>query len=332
MKNNLKRDFNKPKNDKGLAFTTMVDAIKAQRRDLKRKTFYVASHGNSSMTLLAGDEVFKSGRYHGCWDYAVEKEQYVLPLLENLDMPVPKLTTVGNGTQFIGMTKMPGTPLSRVFNDLSQKERNRLAFDIAAVKKKLEYGVSYKALRAYDVVRHQPVYGEGLLRRSRTMMGRDDVKGVLKSNGLYNHLNDYLDRVDARDPVAVHGDMHDNNLLIDPKTKTLTGVIDFGSLYLSILPEHEFHGMRNQQRFASYSSEKQYTLSFVNTLQREYAAVSDIIDYKDILCYKLIYEMEKWSTNRDAPWTKPRHEGYSQVMNKIQKIGPKILAQSKVIL
>lgn len=322
----LKTEFNKLDKFYKAEKDALIAAIRKERPDLKRKQFYQAANGNSCLTLMAGNEIFKSGKW-SYWEDSIEIEGIILPMLENYSLPVPKITIVGKEYQFLGMTRMPGVTLSTVFNQLTQPERMDLAKDIAHFKQGLEEADFYEKLEDLDAMEKRTSSGRSFCYNAKKTLDFPGVKEILEKSELYEDLTHYLEGLAERDPVIIHGDLHNKNILVDPKTKKLSGIVDFGSIHATITPEHEFFSMRHLPKYGSNRRDKLYDADFVNLLQKEYCKASKLTVGQDRFRYALLYAIEQSSNNFEAPWVTPGGEDHELIMKKIQKIGPKILAK-----
>lgn len=133
--------------------------------------------GANSLVIFIGDEVFKTPRHADYMD-GFDDERKVLQQLAGAGLPIPKVTHVGQGFVFYGMTRTPGDVLGYKFAPHFTLEEQR---DLAK--------------QVVDVV----------IRIAQATM---------KENGQF----------------LMHNDLHPENIMIDPATKKLTGIIDFGQM------------------------------------------------------------------------------------------------------
>lgn len=132
--------------------------------------------GNCSYTIFIGDEVFKGPSHTGAV-YSFSDEFELLQQLGGADLPIPRVTCVGQDTAFYGMTRLPGVQLSRDFMDTwAPDEINQLAKDMAAF-----------------------------------------IVGMAEA---------LPEQAGGR--KLIHDDLQAKNILIDPETRRLSGIIDFG--------------------------------------------------------------------------------------------------------
>ena len=156
----------------------LVEAILRERPDLAGKEISVPPDGNISYTVFIGDEVFQAPTQ----SISVERHSFdrgyeMMQSLEGSGLPVPKVTYVGQETDFYGMTRIPGVVLKDVLDTFTYEDKVQLGKDIA------------------------------------------------------KFIVDLAEALPARDGNFVHHfDLNGGNILVDPETKKLTGVVDFGGV------------------------------------------------------------------------------------------------------
>lgn len=166
----------------------ILDAILSERPDLQGKPVYFPGQGQKAHTIIIGDEVFKGPRHpDGEWLDDYKTECSFLKTLENSGLKIPKITTIGEGFLFVGMTRMPGIEMPNVH---SQK----------------------------------------LTEAEQLLLAKDLVEFVIE-------MAHALPPKDGR--FAMHDDLWNANILIDPDTKRLSGVIDFGKVAYKTADEWE---------------------------------------------------------------------------------------------
>lgn len=172
-----------------------LEAIFAERPDLRDQHAYFPGQGQKAHTVIIGDEVFKGPRRpDGEYRDDFETECKYLQVLEKSGLPVPRVTAVGKDFLFVGMTKVPGVEMPSVFSSgLHQTQQQQLAKD------------------------------------------------------LVNFVVEMAQALPPRDGrFLMHDDLWNANILIDPDTKRLSGVIDFGKVaYKSAAewaPMYDFQG------------------------------------------------------------------------------------------
>ncbi len=280
----LKKDFAQAvKRAESMSSNAFLDAILEERPDLREKVKSGAvkpvfpGQGFSAYTVIVGDEVFKTSQGYA-WPgietkdliLGIEREHDLLQYLQDSELPMPKLTYTGRKLSFFGMTRLQGETLNRWDVDgLAPDDKRQLAKDIAtfcadlanavpaddAVKMNLdaspaEVMFDAKQLRAdMDSARARKLFGE-------------------RYDFFKKAVDDYIDYREKNpataEKVLMHCDLKDGNMLWNPETKRLTGVIDFG---LSHLTSVESGFKKLYEKFPA---------DFTDMVLEEYAALQSI--------------------------------------------------------
>lgn len=186
-------------------------------------------------------------RFAGPESHRVERAAYAL--LDSSDLPVPELLHSGElypeatgwKWPYLILSRLSGIPYAEVGDALPARARLRLAREVGEFLRRLH------AL---------PLGGDGVLagawerfhallrRRRREAPGEYRQKGYLSQEAL-GQVPDFL----PSDPTAlipadqapafVHGDLHSEHLLVDPREGRLRGVLDFTDGYAGD-PRYDF--------------------------------------------------------------------------------------------
>lgn len=215
---------------------------------------YFPEQGNSAYTVIVGgkvtrEEVFKAPRVDNIPDDGfkapsikdrvkqIELEGNILRHLKGRGLPVPELTCKGKETVFIGMTRMKGVELNSVVLDrMDKREKRQFAKDIAGFISGFEKAISAQDAKllgfredALTAMEMKPEDSQRALADPAVVevLGNDadfcrDMQAVFEKR----YEKEYRDVPQ----VASHGDLHFDNILYDPETKRLSGVIDFGGV------------------------------------------------------------------------------------------------------
>jgi aminoglycoside phosphotransferase (APT) family kinase protein len=164
----------------------------------------------------------------------VSVEVQLLKALENkITLPIPKVVYYSKDDYIFGYKKIPGVPLFReIYMQLTPAEKKQFANDFAQFLCELHTRIPLVAARNIAV--------------PFTTIRLTDADWPLKPAELQHKLSpkiepslqatfntfikEYQRIVQSSQPVmVVHNDLHSDNILIDPKTKRLSGIIDFTS-------------------------------------------------------------------------------------------------------
>ena len=250
----------------------LIEAIKLERPDLKDAMFYSPSYGHSSHTLFVGDEVFKGPTGAGdMMDF--RKECRIMTGLKGQNLPVPELTTMGEKAPFYGMKRVQGVVLSEIMGQMTEPEKNQLACDMASFV--VGFGKAFeKDAPDYNYLKENA-------RKAVQAMASDTARQIFGNDYEWckKEVTDYAARVDARGVMMMHGDLHTENILVDPVTKKMVAVIDFG---ITEYRHPEIDHVLVQSTFDDKFSKKVWG---------EYVRQQTGTDIKDFECNKFCYKL-----------------------------------------
>lgn len=276
-----------PEDEAGRKKPGPLEAVLAERPDLKGRPYHSPEEGSSADVIVFNDdgEVFKvrkSGTAAG-----LKQEIGILKHLEDRDLPAPRLTTVTSDGSMFGMTKTSGVCLSpERLAAMTQNEQQAIARDIADFIYKMAQGFTHKdaadlgidrqkARDAWGACANPSATAEALHHpRMQENLGRN--KNTI--NGL---VQGYMGTLPDRKRVVMHMDLNSGNIFIDPDTKKMTGVIDFGEVGY-VPPEQGFINMA-----------KTYPKPFIERVCGEYSRLSgQDVTYKNIAVAGLARDIE----------------------------------------
>ncbi len=260
-----------------------LDAILEERPDLKEKVKSGAikavfpGQGFSAHTAIVGDEVFKTAK---CYPWpgietkdlilGIEREHDLLQYLQDAELPMPKLTYTGRKLSFFGMTRLQGAVLSSWdVESLAPDDKRQLAKDIATFCADLA-----NAVPADDAVKmHLDVSPAEVMfdaKQVRAEMDSPCARALFgaRYDFFKKAVDDYIDYREKNPETAakilMHCDLKEGNILWNPETKRLTGVIDFGLSHLTVV-ESGFKKLYEK-----------YPADFTDMVLEEYAALQSI--------------------------------------------------------
>ena len=206
----------------GSSKNDFLDAILRERPDLRHELAYFPGQGRRAHTVFIGDEVFKTPKeWYG---FNFDEEYATLQRLEGQGLPVPEVTCVGKEFVFYGMTRLPGNMLTwDALEEMGHKARMDLAKEIAAFCVKLSEAVSEADARNLEAMA---------------------PKGYAHDDERY----------------FMHADLAGRNVLYDPVTKKLSGIVDFGGSRFTDLNDG----------FVNVRDDEQYPEDFKEEIFAEY--------------------------------------------------------------
>lgn len=227
---------------KAYSRNALIEAVGDVRPDLKDQPVLIPSQGRSAHVILYEYEAFKAPR---CADDLprFQRESRIFEHLQARELPIPEMTCKNENPAFFGMERLHGIALERrMVSSAQPKEQQKLANDIAKFMQGLD-----KAFDAND---------KQTLLSARDMAWLDHLQPIetLKDRSNYHlfehvaatcveEMLTYEERTLTRPKVAVHNDLNEGNILVDPKTRRLEGILDFDSVSVSV-PEASLMGLR----------------------------------------------------------------------------------------
>ncbi|GMU19808.1 MAG: hypothetical protein AMXMBFR12_09990 [Candidatus Babeliales bacterium] len=162
-------------------------------------------------------------------------EVQLLKTLENkIVLPIPKVIYYSKDDYVFGYKKIPGVLLSReIYMQLTPAEKNQFVDDFAQFLCELHTSIPLVAARniavPFTTIRltdaDWPLRPEALQAKLASSVTDKTLQELFD-----RFIIDYQRVVQSNQPLmVVHNDLHSDNILFDPKTKKLSGIIDFTS-------------------------------------------------------------------------------------------------------
>jgi len=144
-------------------------------------------------------------------------------------VPEPIFSEVSLETQFIGYRKITGESLSLYFDKATDKEKNRLAKQIATFLSDL-HPLRLSTLKRLERKELQNAYRREWMHFYRRVKDfcykrMTNSQSVWVDELFEQFLSD--EENFAFEPVLIHGDFDTSNILVNPDTFYITGIIDF---------------------------------------------------------------------------------------------------------
>jgi aminoglycoside 2''-phosphotransferase len=205
-----------------------------------RSATAIVGHGqNNAVLLVNGDTIFRFPLYPQGITRLEQLVRFLRIVARSVSLSVPNPMYVAlddpvPGRAFVGYPRIPGEPLSRELFEARPNEsvRQFLVDQLAAFLKQLHAIPPEQILP--DEVRAFDPYSEWehLYRRIRLKLFSAMRSGA--RDAVARHFEAFL--ADPRNrsirPALVHADFGTSNILFDPVTNQISGVIDFDSAHL----------------------------------------------------------------------------------------------------
>lgn len=255
-----------------VSIATMIDDIVAVRPDLKDEMFYIPAHGITSLTVMTVREVFKAPKTSGFKAY-LKREYERLQALQGKGLPIPVVTCVGDDMAFYGMTRLPGVWASEVVDKMNKQKREKLGKAIGTFMHVVADTFSrpphddwhYESDNIHAVEDNLEIY--------KDRIGKEFDFCKREIGILADHLRD-------KDPVLMHDDLHMRNILINPDTLQISGIVDFGDLK----PYHA-----EQRLFIKGGGHRRHDIE--KAAWHEYARLHEGVDVRDRYRFNLYHDI-----------------------------------------
>lgn len=160
------------------------------------------------------------------------KEIEALPILQTkLEIQIPNFEYVGKNNSFVGYPKIEGEFLTKeLFDSFTETEQDKIQKSLAdflqtvhnqKVEEFIKCGVEIQDLRA----EYKSDF-ENINKFVFPLISAKDAEFISKQFRQYLETEDNF----SFQPVLLHNDLSPDHILIDPKTKKLIGIIDFGDI------------------------------------------------------------------------------------------------------
>jgi len=192
-------------------------------------------HGTYNVYLVNGEFIFRFPSRFLPTDEKIALVQQELSTLQELKkqiswrVPEPIFSEVSLETQFIGYHKIPGESLSPHFDRTSKEEKKTLAKQVAAFLSELH------PLKIGTVKQQEPQELLSAYQREWSYFYKRVrnfcYKRMTNSQAVWvdDLFNQFLSDESnfTFEPVLIHGDFDTSNILVNPDTFEITGIIDF---------------------------------------------------------------------------------------------------------
>jgi hypothetical protein len=278
------------------------------RPDLKGK-LCVFTMGNYGIVRIFENEVIKEPRIFLGEKNDFSQEINNMEAIKEAGISfAPNLLSTSRDKSFYSMQKMPGVKLSGVFDQLSPIQKNAIAEEIANCKLDIEKKLEKRNLLVSS--------DDNLFKRAEAQLQLPDTKADIEKygTGIYEILVEYVSDFHKRKPIAVHGDLHDENILVEPSTVNISGIVDWASTKKNRAYEEELY------RLSTYSYAKEIDYKFSQNILDIYCDKKQIDCKKtDLACF-IIAERLNFCDYGDQ-----KYNVYSKVVDALKLCSEPIL-------
>lgn len=217
------------------------DILENIQRELPRlgDPMKMPTQGRCGWTFIFENEVVKApmearlhSTNHDLFGISFNQEYKTLQHIDGHGLPVPKVTHVGEKAAFFSMTKLQGEPLAVSSKEFFKSPTPRDSTALATGMAKFIDGLA-RALSVNDALQ------KGLIDHGAPAVTPQSLKEALDTDILKSIFGDkaekltpilcaYAVALDDKKKIMMHMDLNMGNVLIDQKTGTLSGILDFG--------------------------------------------------------------------------------------------------------
>ncbi len=161
----------------------------------------------------------------------IRNEVKTLTLLKkhlNISIPTPQFVSDDPSSPYMGYEKLDGIPLSRIFLSLKKEVLKQLSLDISSFLSQLH---SPELTKSFP---NQNFSLKGYKQEWKTFYQKtqDEIFPLLtksQKRWIAKLFTIFLDEEEnfEFEPKVIHGDFDISNILYDPKTKHISGIVDF---------------------------------------------------------------------------------------------------------
>ena len=224
--------------------TPFIDAIHSNFPDLPVVSVELAGEGMDSIALLVNREwIFRFPKHDGV-SARVELEARLLPEPQraiDVRIPVPEFvgTDPRTGRRFSGYRKVEGAPLNaRVFPGLDPGRQDRFIAQIARFVRQLHsFPMERAILLGVAAGDFRGAYADELASVRELVLPRVNPDERRYVEQLYGAYLDDPANFDY-EPCLLHADLSPEHVFVDPATRAVTGIIDFGDVTIGD-PDYE---------------------------------------------------------------------------------------------
>ncbi len=263
------------------------------RPDLAHATLTQPERGLASAVLMTEREVFKGSlRDHG--RAKIDLEWRILTMLQGKGLPVPEVTCAAADGSFFGMTKLDGIMLESVFTELDGAAQAAIASQVADIMTGIRKAGGnpdflFKPSEGYCFGEN----AEGCTQHLHYLATLPDVTAALAQEpDVSATIDAYLGKLGYRPEVLLHGDLHGGNILIDPETNRVTGIIDFGCARRTRAPEDELLDLSHL-----------FNQAFGLAARAAYTANDNHVTAKDVCIYEFLHALDMFGGGNLGSYT-----------------------------
>jgi len=217
-----------------------ADMISVQFPNLDTSDIKFLGDGWDHVAVETDGAVFRLPKEHKVNKNQKDHVRYEVAALRmlkpKLDVAIPEPKYVSSDFEFFGYPKLEGVIASSVKNDLSTEQMNQYLIDWAKLAASVHNSITPAEAESvgiplFDLEKHirqaESIFDIGSLTELQSAFVRQTIENTKKID------------LSHRPRVFLHNDFHSDNILLDPKTYRICGVIDWSDMVIGP-PECEF--------------------------------------------------------------------------------------------
>ncbi len=226
-------------NPKDIEYSQVISEISKFLSNIKDSDVKFIYHGTYNVFTVKDEYIFRIPdrtlrNQKGI--QLIKREVEVLQFLNSnmsMSIPEPKFTNYDEKTPMMAYKKLPGISLSRCINELEETCLETIARDVGTFltqlhsKNLLEKSVGLFKLNDLDFLSYYRNVWEKEYREVKQLAWTS--LSNQQRNWLDSLYNSFFSKIQGYtfDPTIIHGDFDTSNILVNPETCELSGIIDF---------------------------------------------------------------------------------------------------------
>lgn len=231
--------FYEEQNPKDIRINEVKQAIKDFFPEIQETDIRFLYHGSYNVFEVSREYIFRipdRSLRNQKGIQLIEKEIRILGIIKNLlaySVPDPIFKRKEGHTPFMGYKKIPGVSLSKCFNDIQGDCKQKLAQYIGSFLSQLH---SSEVLSAYNKLLHtdssdfqilyKHTWNDEYRKIKSLILPRLDDNQTDWTSRIFDNFLSQIEKYSFK-PVLTHGDFDITNILVNPNSCELTGIIDF---------------------------------------------------------------------------------------------------------
>lgn len=215
---------------------TMKEFLQNNIPEISIETIQVKSGDEHTIFEVNDTWIFRCAKSTDIQKHMAVEVKLLKELENKLTVAIPTIAYYFPEKYCFGYKKIEGMPLSStLYAGFGRAQKNKFADDLAQFLWQLQSSIPLKQAQEIGLTHADWPLKPDELKKRLYFIADTSLKEIFT-----DFINEYEQLgVNQSRIVVIHNDLHTNNILIDPKTKRLSGIIDFTSAAIDTV-YHEF--------------------------------------------------------------------------------------------